>query len=1847
MSADGRIVIGTAPGSAFSIWQNGSTTTASIPGEFSQVNDVSNNGIVVGYQHRQNQLYTVGFKWQDGVYTTLKWPPGTDNYSADYITPDGNVILGRRELPLDEGGGGGTRVVLWKDDDVFEIGCPPGIDTCFPRAISADGEVLLVSTSIGGHLWKNGDWIKPELPPGGYDLLSEARLSSNGKVIAGILSRRITDDGGYWESVTGLRLEWESGAYTLFSFGETSESDRTSIYHINADGSVVVGGGAVASNSAHVWREGHGVANLRNLLAQSGVSTEGWYIGPARFVSDDGRIVVGRGIAPGVPGVTGWMAVLGPGTNEPIQVNSIADRPQTSGQLNCNTGQFVELDGEDAPECTLRAAIETLNERAQADSISFNIDGGGSHIIELGSALPMPEYPIILDATTQPGYNGFPMISIHGLENIENGLVLTEGESVVRGFSIGGFTQAGIHITSGSDNIIEANHIGINAAGTSAFPNRSGLIIEESSDNQIGGPDPAQMNVISGNTDTRTDIKMSEELTGIGIMIRGSGSSGNVIQGNRIGTDYAGQQAVGNGYTGVYLYKAPSNEIGGDEEEMGNLISGNGTANVQIFGSDAVENIVSGNLIGTNADGTSSLNAEGSGITIAYGSWNRIGGNTDTPGSAPGNIISGHGSAGVVLVGITPEAVEPGNGDEAGIASDNIIAGNLIGTAKNGTSGLANQIGILAGYDAHKTQIGGGSGFRNIISGNESAGIILADSTGGFAPHETVIAGNYIGTDITGDEALGNGGPGIQFATLGLTMTETTGIAGVTIGGMGEQTGNVIAGNSDQQIEIFGPMSAGTQILNNSIGILANGQPGQNPEDSEFGILVKSSEILIGADIEGNAAGNTIGGNKYGVLLAGNLNVAVNNRVGTNTPGTSAMPNEVGIWVLGNGNHILGNTISGNTRFGVMVGQESGDTGGFEGQFFEPEMTMLVNNMIGTNTQGTGSVGNGLEENGAGVVFWRGKNLHMYLNTISGNYHGVRIDNSQFEEGTRMGGNLIGAGGVNPAEIAGMEALPEFTPVPNHGDGVHVTNGRVYLTRDVMYDELSHISLGNYIQNNLGAGIRRTGSNLSTDFEITSNYFFGNVGLAIDFEPEGAGVSGDMHRPPLLLPPVFSRENRARIRGTSSVNGNVQFYSTPICHASGFGEGRLYLSGKDRSVSAGQEFTLDIENPDNMQIGFYITTLVTSANRTSEFSQCVRIADEDLYQEGLLDDLAGSALELLELTLTLDDSQPKSISSHSNPKRDTGGRAYAAKYTLPADNNRFEGSATAGNGTLIEPDTLDVNQYWSLFSDTEDEIPLQICINISNLDLDTEPSELVVLYREHPGEPWVPYPTSLGKNGTQLCASGLSGFGEIALGTQSDQTLQIFTEVTLSDTEGWRMLSLPDQSQTLGDFFGDFANHAAFNLFTFDQTAYDWDDESVSLNTIPGPGNAFIVYAFEEDLPRTLKAAGDWILPNGTFQYSDLGYDENSTDNHYLLGNPHPFVLDYCKMTGTSQHLNHSIWFWDPATGYADFNCSVDDEVFIAPYQAFWVYTAGASPQLGVPEEAYSNRPPEGYFKEGNQQDEERLLLTLRVENMQTDLVSSARILFSPDASETMGVMDTPHLSSSGLLQNWISFYSVGEDQNRYSLQALPETYLQNAGSIALAAESNQAGAYSIKWELPPTYRYDGKFYLKDHETGAVTDLSQSTSYQFEISEEQASKKSRGTTEAGGAGVQTSVTGPPHSAMEPSQLQPRFELIVSQDESRIPGEEPGILPESYALSQNYPNPFNPATIISYELPQAGQVRLDVYDMTGRQITTLVNREMSAGHHQITFDASHLSSGIYMYRLHAGGQMITRRLTVLK
>ncbi len=86
---------------------------------------------------------------------------------------------------------------------------------------------------------------------------------------------------------------------------------------------------------------------------------------------------------------------------------------------------------------------------------------------------------------------------------------------------------------------------------------------------------------------------------------------------------------------------------------------------------------------------------------------------------------------------------------------------------------------------------------------------------------------------------------------------------------------------------------------------------------------------------------------------------------------------------------------------------------------------------------------------------------------------------------------------------------------------------------------------------------------------------------------------------------------------------------------------------------------------------------------------------------------------------------------------------------------------------------------------------------------------------------------------------------------------------------------------------------------------------------------------------------------------------------------------------------------------------------------------------------------------------------------------------------------------------------------------------------------------------------------------------------------------------------------------------------------------------NFSLSQNYPNPFNPTTKISYQLPENSYVKIMIYDLLGREIKTLVNYEITAGQHEISFDASSLPSGVYVYKLTAGSFSETKKMMLVK
>jgi len=88
-------------------------------------------------------------------------------------------------------------------------------------------------------------------------------------------------------------------------------------------------------------------------------------------------------------------------------------------------------------------------------------------------------------------------------------------------------------------------------------------------------------------------------------------------------------------------------------------------------------------------------------------------------------------------------------------------------------------------------------------------------------------------------------------------------------------------------------------------------------------------------------------------------------------------------------------------------------------------------------------------------------------------------------------------------------------------------------------------------------------------------------------------------------------------------------------------------------------------------------------------------------------------------------------------------------------------------------------------------------------------------------------------------------------------------------------------------------------------------------------------------------------------------------------------------------------------------------------------------------------------------------------------------------------------------------------------------------------------------------------------------------------------------------------------------------------------------PAKFELSQNYPNPFNPTTNIKFALPEAGNVKLAVYNLLGQKVADLVNRSMEAGFHNITFNGSNLTSGIYIYRLEAGNNVMIRKMQLVK
>ena len=192
---------------------------------------------------------------------------------------------------------------------------------------------------------------------------------------------------------------------------------------------------------------------------------------------------------------------------------------------------------------------------------------------------------------------------------------------------ISGSGQLGIWIRGpgAAGNVVQQNLIGTDISGTLDFGNRfPGIWIDRAPGNLIGGTSPAARNVISGNDQS-------------GVYLSGTTATGNILQGNYIGTDITGSVDLGNSFAGVNLFDSPDNLIGGASPCAGNVISGNDQTGVFLRGVSADRNLIQGNLVGTDATGMAELPNATIGIVIFQGSDNVIGGVVPLRGmSSPG-----------------------------------------------------------------------------------------------------------------------------------------------------------------------------------------------------------------------------------------------------------------------------------------------------------------------------------------------------------------------------------------------------------------------------------------------------------------------------------------------------------------------------------------------------------------------------------------------------------------------------------------------------------------------------------------------------------------------------------------------------------------------------------------------------------------------------------------------------------------------------------------------------------------------------------------------------------------------------------------------------------------------------------------------------------------------------------------------------------------------------------------------------------------------------------------------------------------------------------------------------------
>jgi len=488
-----------------------------------------------------------------------------------------------------------------------------------------------------------------------------------------------------------------------------------------------------------------------------------------------------------------------------------------------------------ATHCSLVEAVNASNAMNGVQIIKFNIPGTGVHTITLSSSLILTSSAVI-DGTTQTGYSGVPLIEIipQSATTPANAIVINGATPTtydpntsvtIRGLIINSFSGFGIYASNGQQHLFEENYIGTNATGTVAKGNDTGIVV--TSPNSI-----IRNNLISGNLNDGLYL----------FSTGGRNATGNVIVGNRIGTEATGTTALPNKRGIRLLQGASNNVIGGVAASPdANVISGNSNEGILINDSTSTDNVILGNLIGLSFDTNYLVGNGGFGISISGALNTTIGGGSgfDT------NDIWGN------LAGISVS-----NG-----ANNTIIQSNTI--AQNGAQGII--------VSTNNTTI-----VDNTIMFHTSRGIVISSGTGNR------IRANHISD---------NGGMGIDLASSGVTAND---VNDADSGANNLQNFPVISGVIDNgsNLTVTGTLNSQPnqnyhlEFFNSSVCSISGYGEGSNYAGSAEVTTNANGVASFTAQIDNLISGNNSGANWSGTFFPSNnltgTGVSVSNIQGLN-----------------------------------------------------------------------------------------------------------------------------------------------------------------------------------------------------------------------------------------------------------------------------------------------------------------------------------------------------------------------------------------------------------------------------------------------------------------------------------------------------------------------------------------------------------------------------------------------------------------------------------------------------------------------------------------------------------------------------------------------------------------------------------------------------------------------------------------------------------------------------------------------------------------------------------------------------------------------------------------------------